>query len=74
MSNMEHGHTFIKAPDIALKLSKLPSSVHIIDESKIPAEFWKEKVTRSLDKILIKSSGGCDGVRIESAGFRVSIK
>jgi len=75
MSNMEHsGHTYIKAPDIALKLFKLPSSVRIIDESKIPAEFWKEKVSMSLDKNLIKSAGGCDGVRIESTGFRVSIK
>jgi hypothetical protein len=74
-SNMnQSGRTAIKAHDIALKLAKLPASVKIIDERMIPAEFWKEKVTLAVDKNLIKSVGGCDGVCIESNGFRVSIK
>ena len=70
----QSGHTALKAPDIALKLAKLPASVQVDDESKIPAEFWKEKVSLSIDKNLIKAAGGCNGVRIESTGFRVSIK
>ena len=74
-SNMsKSGHDKITAPDIALKLAKLPVSVQIDDESQIPAEFWKEKILTSINKTGIKAAGGCAGVRIESAGFRVSIK
>jgi len=74
-SNMsKSGHSAIKAPDIALKLAKLPASVQVIDESKIPARFFKEQVFISLDKAGIKAAGGCEGVKIESAGFRVAIK
>jgi hypothetical protein len=68
------GRDKITAPDIALKLAKLPVSVQIDDETKIPTEFWKEKVFTTIDKVGIKAAGGCAGVRIESAGFRVAIK
>lgn len=42
------------------KLNKISyrksESVSIADESKIPAEFWKEKITKSVDKIAIKEA------------------
>jgi SpoVK/Ycf46/Vps4 family AAA+-type ATPase len=68
------GHTRIEMADISMKLAKLPASVQVIDESKIPAEFWKETVTRAISKADIKSAGGCPGTVIESKGYRVSIK
>jgi hypothetical protein len=73
-SMSKSGHTAINSPDIALKLAKLPVSVQVDDESLIPSNFWKISESRSLDKMMIKSIGGCPGVRVESAGFRVSIK
>jgi len=72
MSNT--GHTKLAAPDISLSLAKLPASVQVDDEGVIPAEFWHEEVVRKLDKTLIKQANGCPGARVESGGFRVSIK
>ena len=66
--------TKVVSPDIAVSLAKLPASVHIIDESQIPADFWREKIERSVDKAAIKNAGGCAGVEIVSDGFRVAIK
>lgn len=74
-SGMEKtGKTKLNAPDIALNLAKLPPSVLIDDESLIPADFYKVVESKSIDKNAIKQAGGCLGVRIESAGYRVSIK
>ena len=66
------GKDKVSANDIIIKLAKLPISVQVDDESEIPEEFWR--IERSIDKVLIKAAGGCAGVRIESAGFRVAIK
>ena len=66
------GKDKVSANDIIIKLAKLPISVQVDDESEIPDEFWR--IERSIDKVLIKAAGGCAGVRIESAGFRVAIK
>jgi hypothetical protein len=68
------GHTALKAADIALTLAKLPASVQILDETLIPPQFWKENITRAIDKMKIKDVGGCPGTVIESKGYRVSIK
>jgi len=66
------GKNKLSANDIAISLAKLPVSVQVDDESLIPDEFWK--IERSIDKQLIKTLGGCEGVRIESKGFRVAIR
>jgi len=66
------GKDKLSADDIIIKLAKLPISVQVDDECQIPEEFWR--IERSIDKTLIKAAGGCAGVRIESAGFRVAIK
>lgn len=66
------GKDKVSANDIIIKLAKLPISVQVDDLSAVPEEFWR--IERSIDKVLIKAAGGCAGVRIESAGFRVSIK
>jgi hypothetical protein len=68
------GHDTLKAPDIALKLAKLPASVNVVDESLIPDTLWRSTTIRNIDKQLIKQIGGCPGVVIESKGYRVSIK
>jgi hypothetical protein len=68
------GHTKINAPDISIGLAKLPASVQIDDEALIPEMFWRVDVKRSVDKPLIKTANGCPGARVESSGYRVSIK
>jgi hypothetical protein len=68
----ETGKEKVSANDIVIKLAKLPISVQVDDLTAVPEEFWR--IERSIDKVLIKAAGGCAGVRIESAGFRVSIK
>lgn len=68
------GKAKLSDSEIALSLAKLPPSVVVDDESKIPAEFWREKVEYSIDKTAIKAAGGCPGAHVESLGFRVSIK
>lgn len=68
------GHIKLSANDISLSLAKLPASVQIDDENLIPDKFWKEKVERVLSKTAIKEAGGCPGARIESSGYRISIK
>lgn len=66
--------TKVTSPDIAVSLAKLPASVKVIDEAQIPADFWREKIERSVDKTAIKQAGGCPGAEIVSDGFRVAIK
>jgi hypothetical protein len=68
------GHTKLTDSYISLALAKLPPSVQIEDESLIPPEFMRTKTEVTPDKTLIKNSGGCPGARIESSGYRVSIK
>lgn len=41
-----------------------PSSVQILDDSKIPADFTRQKITFEVDKTAIKQAGGCDGAII----------
>lgn len=47
--------------DIAtIKVRKCPPSVEVIDEASVPEAYWTEKVTRSVNKSLVKKaiSGG----------------
>lgn len=74
-SVMEHtGKHKVSDVDIALSLAKLPPSVIVEDENLIPDEFKRTKTEISIDKMAIKQAGGCPGCRVESAGFRISIK
>jgi hypothetical protein len=41
-------------PYFKIKIKQCPASVDVINEDFIPAEFWKEKTTTSLDKIRLK--------------------
>ncbi|MDE3023729.1 MAG: siphovirus Gp157 family protein [Pseudomonadota bacterium] len=68
------GNDKIKSSDIALSLAKLPPSVQIEDEALIPSKYWRVVESKSIDKTAIKSANGCPGARIESNGYRVSIK
>lgn len=74
-SSMEQtGKHKLSDSDIAVSLAKLPPSVIVEDESLIPAEFRRTKTEISIDKTAIKQAGGCPGCRVESAGYRISIK
>lgn len=57
----------IKDVDIAITARK-SESLQIDDESKIPAEFWNEKVTRTVDKKglkeAVKAGAEVEGTRI----------
>ena len=79
-SNMERcGISEITANDktFAIKLRQNPESVIVDDETAIPAAYFVEKVTRSLDKTTIKAAikNGADvpGCRI-GRGTRLDIK
>lgn len=75
VSAMERtGKTKVSDAYNALSLAKLPPSVIIEDELLIPAEFKRTKTEISIDRQAIKQAGGCQGARVESAGYRISIK
>lgn len=65
------GKREIKTPEWTAKLRKSPPSVAIVDEWEIPAGYWREKTTRSVDKALIREAmkDGHDvpGVKIEQS-------
>lgn len=46
----------IATDSITVRVSKCPPSVQIIEEGKIPEEYWTEKVTRTPNKKLIKNT------------------
>lgn len=79
-SNMERcGISEITANDktFAIKLRQNPESVKIEDETAIPASYFVEKVSRNLDKALVKAAikNGAEvpGCHLER-GTRVEIK
>ena len=37
-----------------IQLNKKPGALQIVDESKVPDEYWTEKTTRSIDKTTLK--------------------
>ena len=69
----------IETPLGEMKIAKNPASVEIIDATKIPQEFWKEKTDISLDKKGIldhfKDTGEIiDGVKIQTNAYGLRIK
>jgi len=75
VSAMERtGKTKVSDAYNALSLAKNQPSVIVEDESLIP-DAYKDEVTEvKINKRAIKQAGGCPGCRVESAGYRVSIK
>jgi hypothetical protein len=74
LGNMQAlGKNKLATNEIALSLAKLPPSVFIDDIALIPPEFFEPQPPKLL-KTAIKQAGGCPGARIESAGYRISIK
>lgn len=55
----------IATDSITVRVRKCPPSVQIIEEGKIPDDYWTEKVTRTPNKTLIKNTikagGSVDG-------------
>lgn len=43
----------IKSPFFDIKIRNNPASVRVVDETLIPESYFKEKITRSLDKAMI---------------------
>jgi hypothetical protein len=60
--------------DIQVSLSRIPPSVRIVDETKIPEKFMRTKVTVEPNKTAIKEAGGCPGAEIVTGQYRVAIK
>ena len=46
----------IATDSITVKVRKCPPSVEITDEEAVPGRFWREKVTRTVDKASIKEA------------------
>ena len=61
------------SPYFKIRLKQCPPSVDVFDENKIPAEFWREKVTTSVDKIMLKEVL-IEGVEVPGASIQRKIK
>lgn len=61
-----HGMTKIESPTVTLAIKQNPESVEVVNEAQVPAEFWREKITRSIDKVELKKALK-DGEQIEGA-------
>lgn len=46
----------IETPIGALRVQKNPKSVEVLDEEEVPAEYKKEKITVTVDKVAIKKN------------------
>lgn len=63
----------ISCPYFSVTLSKSKGSVKIIDESKIPQSFMREKTIREPMKDEIFKAGGCEGAEVIE-GYSLKIK
>lgn len=61
------------SPYFKIRLKQCPPSIDVFDEKKIPAEFWREKVTTSVDKIMLKEVLS-EGVEVPGASIQRKIK
>lgn len=61
------------SPYFKIRLKVCPQSVDIFDETVIPAEFWREKITTSVDKIKLKEVLS-EGVEVPGAAIQRKIK
>jgi hypothetical protein len=61
------------SPYFKIRLKTCPPSVDVFDENLIPAEFWREKTTTSVDKIMLKEVLN-EGVDVPGATIQRKIK
>lgn len=63
----------ISCPYFSVTLAKSKNSVNILDFSKIPSEFIREKVIKEPNKELILKTGGCEGAEVvEGYSLRIA--
>jgi hypothetical protein len=61
------------SPYFKIRLKTCPVSIDVFDETIIPAEFWREKISRSVDKIMLKEALS-EGVEVPGATIQRKIK
>lgn len=61
------------SPYFKIRLKQCPPSVDVFDETVIPTEFWRERVTTSVDKIMLKEVLS-EGVEVPGASIQRKIK
>ena len=61
------------SPYFKIRLKVCPPSVDVFDEALVPDEFWREKVSKSIDKIRLKEVMG-EGIEIPGATIQRKIK
>ncbi len=61
------------SPYFKVKLKTCPPSVDVFDENQIPAEYRREKITVSIDKIRLKEVLN-EGVEVPGASIQRKIK
>jgi hypothetical protein len=61
------------SPYFKIRLKQCPPSVDVFDEKQIPDEYWREKVTTSIDKIRLKEVMS-EGVEVPGASIQRKIK
>lgn len=67
----------IEAASVTLSIRPSPAAVVITDEAAIPAEFWREKITKSPDKTAIKDAlakGEVPGAHLSNGGISLSAR
>lgn len=67
----------LDAPDWTVSLGRKPQAVQITDEAAVPAEYWREKVTRSVDKTALKAAlatGKVPGAALDNGGVQLTIR
>jgi hypothetical protein len=60
-------------PYFKIRIKQCPASVDVINEDFIPAEYWKEKVVTSLDKIMLKEALN-EGIEVPGASIQRRLK
>lgn len=61
------------SPFFKIKLRQCPVSVDVFDEDSIPSEFWKEKITMTIDKMKLKDVLN-EGIEVTGATLQRKIK
>lgn len=68
----------IEAPDFTVTLGKKAASVIVTDEAQIPADYFKEKTIRTLDKTLIKQAlqdnFPVPGANLSNGGVQLTVR
>lgn len=73
----ESGVKKLEAPDWTVSLGRKPQAVQITDETAIPADYWREKTTRTVDKVAIKAAlatGDVPGAALDNGGTQLTIR